>query len=82
MPNQSETQETWSLAWGIHKGTLMSRDQGDTVYGLDSLEECRKKAEDLKRQFGRSGYKLWFATATSSEGESHPFSDLTEPYAS
>lgn len=79
MSNASK-QVTWSLAWGIHKGTLMSRDQGDTVRGLDSLEECREKAEDLKKQFGRSGYKLWFATATSSAGESHPFSELTEPY--
>jgi hypothetical protein len=56
----------WTLTWGIHRGTLMSRDVGDP-YDFDTLEECRTKAQELERAFRRSGCQMWFTTARDNE---------------
>ena len=68
----------WTLNWGIHNGTLTSRDKGDPKKGLESLEACREEAIRLNRAFGT--YRLWYATAVSPEGEETHFPELAHPY--
>jgi hypothetical protein len=58
----------WRLGWGIHRGTIMSRDIGQPKT-FDSREEAVKAVEELKRDFAKMGYVLWFATLTSPDGQ-------------
>ena len=49
----------WLLAFGIHRGTLMSRDSGRSEHG--SEEEARKSYREQKASAARIGYRVWFA---------------------
>ena len=62
-------EKPWTLRWGIHRGTIISRDMGDDI-PCDSLEACRTETKKLKRRFGRIGYKLWYARAVGPGGQS------------
>ncbi len=70
----------WTLTYGGHTGTKMSRDLGPKISGLKSLDECRRRAEKIKICMHLQGSKLWFATAISPDDRYLPFSDLSEHY--
>ncbi len=67
----------WILNYGIHQGTLMSRDVGQpTEY--DSREEAMAAAAANREYYRQIGYKIWFATITDPNGkrtqiESNPY---------
>ena len=48
----------WTLSWGIHRNTLMSRDVGKNYYA-DTREALMKEIERLKTDFAGMGYYLW-----------------------
>ena len=48
------------LHYGIHRGTLMSRDVGD-ILDIVSEDAARKKAIELEEGYKKMGYMLWFA---------------------
>jgi len=48
------------LHYGIHRGTLMSRDVANPIE-VDSKESAKVKANELDEYFAKMGYKLWFA---------------------
>jgi hypothetical protein len=60
--------KNWKLKWGIHQHTMTSRDYGDP-YKCNSLDECKKERERLKKHFGKRGYVIWFSTAYGPEGQ-------------
>jgi len=51
------------LSWGIHRGTMLSRDVGDN-YLFDTKEQLDKKWEKLKKWFTGPAMncKIWFAS--------------------
>lgn len=49
----------WLLTFGVHRGTLTSRDSGRTEH--DSKEEAEKSYREQKASAARFGYKVWFA---------------------
>lgn len=57
----------WRLVIGIHDGTLMSRDLGDTTH--ISLEDCRRDVEGAEKDYAKLGCFIWFATAHGPDGE-------------
>jgi hypothetical protein len=57
---EEERKKMYVLRWGLHRGTLMSRDIGDNFY-FNNLEECRKKHMELKADFNSRGYQIWYA---------------------
>ena len=56
------------LSWGIHAGTLMSRDIGEP-YHFDTEEECIDKARKLQSHYRSMGYKIWYANVICPNGE-------------
>ncbi len=72
----------WTLRWGIHRGTLMSRDTGEPKQ-FDTVEECRTEAARIDESFiGHGwGYRLWFATAHGPDGESVNFPEFNRSYS-
>lgn len=55
--------QKYSLAWGIHRGTLMSRDQGETFH-FDTEDELLKKWNEIKEWFTgpQMQMQIWFAS--------------------
>ena len=58
----------WILRWGIHKGSVMLRDCGETEY-CDCKETLIEKVKQIKEDFKKIGYSIWFASITSPSGE-------------
>jgi hypothetical protein len=58
------------LTWGIHKGTLISRDVGRPK-PCNSLEKAQKMANSINEESRRTGYMLWFATWYDENGNQH-----------
>lgn len=63
----AEDLKKWILHFGIHRGTLMSRDADRDDF--DSLEECRERVQQLERDMRSIGYLIWYAYAVGPEGE-------------
>ena len=59
MPELVNDTGKWLLSFGIHGGTLMSRDSGRTEH--DSEEEARQSCREQKDWAASIGYKVWFA---------------------
>ena len=74
-----ESGKGWTLQWGAHKRSLMSRDIGYSIKGLISLKECQIKAEELKKELADVGMYFWFVYAISPNGQRHHFHDLEYP---
>lgn len=72
----------WKLTWGIHRGTLMSRDTGNPKE-CDSLEDCKAEANRLAASFEEQGfgYRMWFATAHGPDGQIENFEEHQHYYA-
>ena len=70
----------WTLNWGIHHRTLVSRDSGEPIKNLASEEVCRDEALKLRRQFKNMGYSIWYANAISPEGKTIPLHGISDPY--
>jgi len=49
----------WLLAFGLHRGTLMSRDSGRSEH--DSREDAEASYREQKAGAARIGCKVWFA---------------------
>jgi len=49
----------WLLSFGIHRGTLTSRDSGRTEH--DGKEDAERSYQEQKASAASSGYKVWFA---------------------
>ena len=47
------------LHYGIHRGTLMSRDIAEV--DVESEEAAKVKANELSEHFSKMGYQLWYA---------------------
>lgn len=77
----AEKTTKWRLAWGIHGGTMLSRDSGEDITDLESEAACLQQAQELKAEFARLGYSLWFARAYGPNGEQVSFGSLTRPYS-
>jgi hypothetical protein len=58
----------WRLNWGIHGGTLMSRDVGDPVFA-DTRKALEMEIERLKKNFSEIGYFLWYASIIDPDGK-------------
>ena len=58
------------LTWGIHSGTMLSRDVGDPKE-CHSLKEAIKMANDLDADFGKIGYMMWCASWWDKNGKEH-----------
>ncbi len=69
---------TWSLNYGIHNGTLMSRDS-DTSHGYQSLEAVQAHYAESMRNVQGFGYMCWFAYAVPPEGDRIEI-DTPRPY--
>ena len=59
--NKPEPSKKWELHYGIHRGTLMSRDTG--VIERDTLEECRQYVAEEDQWLRSIGYMFWYAYA-------------------
>lgn len=62
-PNKS-----WTLEFGIHQGTVISRDS-DSIGGFESLQACIDELAKKERFFNSIGYVIWYANAVSPSGE-------------
>jgi hypothetical protein len=60
------------LTWGIHRGTLTSRDIGDP-YKFKTEKEAAGKIEELKKRFAEIGYFIWFANINGKQVFSTPY---------
>lgn len=60
------TESKWTLVHGIHRGTLTSRDSGQSTH--NSLEECRAKLQEHITFYKSIGYVIWYAYAKSPDG--------------
>ena len=58
------------LSWGIHRGTIMSRDVGDPK-PCHSLDEAKKMAIVIDEESRQTGYMLWFASWYDENGKTH-----------
>jgi len=58
----------WKYYFGLHRGTLISRDSNGPTEKL-SLEECREQADEDERFVASIGYQIWFCYAISPDGE-------------
>jgi len=58
----------WKLNWGIHCGTIMSRDVGDEEFAR-TREALIQEVERLKEEFGEIGYYLWYASIIGPNGK-------------
>jgi hypothetical protein len=67
----------YTLTWGIHRGTLISRDTGDP-YKFDTEQECIEKAKELDSHFKTIGYKIWYAMITAPDGQRKEI--MSNPY--
>jgi hypothetical protein len=56
------------LRWGLHKGTMMSRQAGDLLT-LGSEQEVRAKWDEIKQYLDEMGWEVWFANFTDDQGE-------------
>jgi hypothetical protein len=56
------------LNYGIHRGTLMSRDLGDS-FEFDTEEKAIQKAKELKKEYADMGYYIWFANIQKPDGQ-------------
>ena len=59
MPEFVNDTGKWLLSFGIHRGTLTSRDSGRSEH--DSEEECRESCREQKASAASFGCKVWFA---------------------
>jgi len=75
-------QQGWALKFGIHDGHMVNRDSGPPITGLVSLEECHRRAKEIRTQWTFGGGKVWFLSAVSPDGTLHNFSELSDPYRS
>jgi hypothetical protein len=50
----------YKLTWGFHRGTTLSRDDGEP-YTFETEAEALAKIEDLKKDMARLGRYVWFA---------------------
>lgn len=53
---------TWSHHLGIHRGTMMSRDD-DERKGYESLEAVQQASDEAFKYFESRGYHCWFSYA-------------------
>lgn len=58
---------TWKVNYGIHNGTLDSRDV-HTQGGYASQEECENAVRELETSYAELGYVIWFAHAVDPGG--------------
>lgn len=49
----------WLLGFGIHRGTLMSRDSGRSEHGSEA--EARESYRQQKASAASFGYRVWYA---------------------
>lgn len=62
-----ERYKPWTVTWGLHHGTLMSRDVGDPI-SCDSETEARSEFLNLKKDVARIGCQIWFAYLNKPDG--------------
>lgn len=67
----------YTLSWGIHAGTLTSRDVGES-YKFDTEQECIDKAHKLQSHYKNMGYKIWYANVINPDGTSRNI--ISTPY--
>lgn len=60
-------EKEWRLSYGIHRGTLMSRDTGSKNFA--TLAECKADVAKMESDFRRMGYMIWFAEAHGPDGQ-------------
>jgi|GEM_PF-3745621 len=65
----SDEKKTWTLTWGVHSGTFVSRDVGEPKTGLKDRAACMREAIRLQRHFARLRYSIWYAVANSPDGK-------------
>jgi hypothetical protein len=65
----------WALFYGIHRGTLMSRDLGNADYQYTSFNECKDALVQAASHFSGLGYWIWFAEAIAPDGTKHKLVD-------
>ncbi|MCP4255348.1 MAG: hypothetical protein GY775_18480 [Candidatus Scalindua sp.] len=56
----------YRVTWGIHSGTLMSRDICDE-FKANTLDEAKLLIKKYLKFFKSRGLKLWFANAINTE---------------
>lgn len=47
------------ISYGIHAGTLMSRDAGTAK--VNSLKEAKIRFKSMQKDFIKMGYRIWYA---------------------
>ncbi len=55
------------LHYGIHRGTLMSRDVCDTI-DIESEEAAKEKIKELEKNYYKHGCLIWFANYRETPG--------------
>jgi hypothetical protein len=58
---------TWKLDYGIHRGTMISRDC-EVIPGLDGEQGCRYALAQVERYVASIGSYIWYAYAISPDG--------------
>jgi hypothetical protein len=62
----------WALFYGIHRGTLVSRDCDTPEFQYRSYQDCITALIQNAVHFEQlGGYKLWFAQAIAPDGRQH-----------
>jgi hypothetical protein len=74
--------QPWRISFMIHRD-MMCRDFGERTLKangepLESLEDCKQRAEALQQSFLLRGYQMTSCTAYSPEGEA--FTDIAPTY--
>jgi hypothetical protein len=65
----------WSLFYGIHRGTLMSRDTYNAEFTYTSFNECVEVLALAAANLSKLGYWIWFAEAIAPDGTKHKLVD-------
>jgi hypothetical protein len=68
--NTSDTPRTWTLSYGVHAGTITSRDT-NAEHGLSDLAACRAALLAKERFFKSIGYVIWYARAIAPDSTEH-----------
>jgi len=68
---KQDNSNKFKLAWGIHRGTMMSRDIGDPYY-FETEKEVIDKLESLKKNYSEAPFPcyIWYATIYRPDGTS------------
>jgi hypothetical protein len=72
---QTNTTGKYGLWFGIHRGTLMSRDEDGATFRYDTYQEAVEAFQRNAHHFAQFGYYIWHASIIAPDGTRHRLVD-------